>query len=133
MLIDKIFEEFKALLPDNEAYEGYCEDVVLKGSPDAVLRPNDKFELQRIIKLCSQHRIPFTACGSQTSVTGASVAHRGILISMEKFKGVEKPLDIGNGTACVKVQRVYYWRFSARDGSLWLALSRTRLVGRKFN
>ena len=30
MLIDKIFEEFKALLPDNEAYEGYCEDVVLK-------------------------------------------------------------------------------------------------------
>ena len=104
MLINEIFKEFQVLLPTDEAYEGYREDVVLKGNPEAVLRPKDKFELKRIIELCSQHRVPFTACGSQTSVTGASVAHRGILISMEKFKGFEKPLDQGNGTACVKAQ-----------------------------
>ena len=104
MKIEKIFEEFHALLPENEAYEGYREDVVLKGNPEAVLRPKDKFELQRIIKLCAQHEIPFTACGSQTSVTGASVAQRGILISMEKFKDFETPRDRADGTATVKAQ-----------------------------
>ena len=104
MRIDQIFEEFQVLLPENEAYEGYREDVVLKGTPEAVLRPKDKFELQRVIKLCAEHKVPFTACGSQTSVTGASVAQRGILISMEKFKALPKPQDNGNGTASVKVQ-----------------------------
>ena len=104
MKIEKIFEEFQALLPENEAYEGYREDVVLKGSPLAVLRPKDKFELQRIIKLCAHHEIPFTACGSQTSVTGASVAQRGILISMEKFKDFEIPKERADGTASVLTQ-----------------------------
>lgn len=104
MQLEKIFGDFKPLMPDNEAYQGYLEDVVMKGSPEAVFRPENKIELQKIILLCSQHNIHYTVCGSQTSVTGASVALRGILISMEKFKQVGEVQLRNDGTARVTSQ-----------------------------
>ena len=104
MQLEKIFKNIKFLSPSDEAYEGYREDVVMKGHPQAVFRPSNSEELQTIIHLCSQNSIPFTVCGSQTSVTGASVAMRGVLISMEKFKSVGQINIRPDGTASVHSQ-----------------------------
>lgn len=102
--ISEIFQGLSCLLPEDDGYESYLEDIVAKGRPDAVFRPATKDELKEIIARCQKHEIPFTPCGSQTSVTGASIANKGILISMEKLNqiiGIEPQSD---GTARVRVQ-----------------------------
>lgn len=102
--ISKIFHGLSFLLPDDEGYGSYLEDVVAKGHPAAVFRPTNAAELKEIIVRCKKHKIPFTPCGSQTSVTGASVATNGILISMEKLDQILQIEPQPNGTARVKVQ-----------------------------
>ncbi|MBI4126434.1 MAG: FAD-binding oxidoreductase, partial [Deltaproteobacteria bacterium] len=49
-------------------------------------------DIKEALKFCSAENIPVTFCGSQTSMTGASVATEGLLISTEKLV---KVLDIG--------------------------------------
>jgi len=102
--IAEIFKGFSFLLPADDGYESYLEDVVSRGTPEAVFRPANSSELQKIIALCARHQIPFTPCGSQTSVTGASIASRGILISMEKMNQVLNVEMIEDGTAHVRVE-----------------------------
>lgn len=45
--------------------------------PDAVIRPRDKFEVQRIVQLCAQHRMPVVAFGVGTSLEGNVAALAG--------------------------------------------------------
>ena len=102
--IQEVFQGLSFLLPSDDGYESYLEDVVMKGTPEAVFRPASVAELQGILKLCSENQIPFTPCGCQTSVTGASVALEGILISMEKLNQVLDVQKLDHGMARVRVQ-----------------------------
>ncbi|PCJ18692.1 MAG: hypothetical protein COB02_09660 [Candidatus Cloacimonadota bacterium] len=82
--ISQLFSNFQPLI--NQDTEAYHEDIVLKLKPFAVLRPKSITELQEIIKICFTNNICFTPCGNQTSVTGASVSDKSIIISTEKLK-----------------------------------------------
>lgn len=70
----------------------YAEDTMMCGAPDAVLVARDEEEVRDTLAYCGAHGIPVTFCGSQTSMTGASVPLEGLLISTEKLEGV---IDIG--------------------------------------
>ncbi|MBW7875832.1 MAG: FAD-binding oxidoreductase [Candidatus Cloacimonetes bacterium] len=80
--------KFSLLLPGMPGFEAFERDVVLKLTPEAVLRPHTKMELLEIVKICQKEKIPYTATACRTSVTGASVSDRGILISLEKLNRV---------------------------------------------
>lgn len=66
----------------------YCEDTMMLGFPDAVMVANDEQEIAEVLAFCNAKKIPVTFCGSQTSMTGASVPLEGLLISTEKLEGV---------------------------------------------
>lgn len=63
----------------------------MRGVPDAVLVARDLKDIEEALQLCHTNRTPVTFCGSQTSMTGASVAQGGLLIATERL---EKVLDI---------------------------------------
>lgn len=107
--ITQLLEELKDFSPltsKDEAIEAYEQDVVLKLTPQAVFRPSTKEELQRIIKTCNKYKVPYTPCGSQTSVTGGSVTDQGILISFEKMNKVlqDRPCDYDENCRIISSQ-----------------------------
>ena len=73
------------LFKGDEAQTPYQEDAVLKGDPEAVIRPRDLKDIQTILEYCHHHHIPVTFAGGQTSLTGSSVALKGVLIVTEKM------------------------------------------------
>ncbi|MBI2082914.1 MAG: FAD-binding oxidoreductase [Deltaproteobacteria bacterium] len=60
----------------------YLSDTVVQGDPELVYRARDSQDLTEILKYCHQEKIPVTFCGSQTSLTGSSVAFGGLLVWM---------------------------------------------------
>ena len=76
----------------NPEIERYSQDTMMQATPDAVLRARDTQEIREVLQYCNTEKIPVTFCGSQTSMTGASVTGEGLLVSTEKL---EKILDVG--------------------------------------
>lgn len=72
----------------DDRIERYCEDTMMRGSPDAVIVARDEQEISELLAYCNKNSIPVTFCGSQTSMTGASVPTEGLLISTEKLEGI---------------------------------------------
>lgn len=87
-LIKNMSESFDLIFKDDERIEHYREDTMMRGDPDAVLRARDEKEIKEALIFCNKNKIPVTFCASQTSMTGASVATEGLLISTEKLEGV---------------------------------------------
>jgi FAD/FMN-containing dehydrogenase len=79
----------RLIAADDERMESYREDTMVRGEPDAVLIARDEDELIDAMTFCNAESIPITICGSQTSMTGASIANGGLLVSTEKLEGVE--------------------------------------------
>lgn len=72
--------------------EQLSKDTVYKGHPDYVYRAHDFPETREIIAHCFAKKIPITFCGSQTSMTGSSVANEGLALSLAQKNRI---LDIG--------------------------------------
>ncbi|MBN1283210.1 MAG: FAD-binding oxidoreductase [Proteobacteria bacterium] len=72
--------------------ESFREDTMMRGSPDGLLVARDEAEIADALAFCNAGGVPVTFCASQTSMTGASVATEGLLISTEKIEGV---VDMG--------------------------------------
>ncbi|MDP2599589.1 MAG: FAD-binding oxidoreductase [Deltaproteobacteria bacterium] len=85
------------LLKGDPSIEHYSQDTMMQATPDAVLRARDVQEIKEVLQYCNAEKIPVTFCGSQTSMTGASVAGEGLLVSTEKL---EKIHDIGTLYGC---------------------------------
>jgi len=88
-LLSSLPSETAVIPSGDERLETYSEDTMFRGSPDAVLIARDAKEISEVLKYCSLNKIPVTFCGSQTSMTGASVPLEGLLISTEALEGVE--------------------------------------------
>lgn len=84
------------LIPaEDDRIERFREDTMMQGNPDAVLIARDEQEVAEALSFCNANHIPVTFCGAQTSMTGASVAREGLLISTEMLGGI---VDIGKGS-----------------------------------
>ncbi len=86
----------------DDRIEGYNHDTMMRGDPDALVRPADAQECREIVAYCHAQGIPLTFCGGHTAMTGSSVAESGFLLSIEKMTGVR---DVGmhNGHLIAKV------------------------------
>lgn len=93
----------RLIFADDDRMESYREDTMMRAEPDAVLVARDEAEVAEALRSCHAQGVPITICGSQTSMTGASVADGGLLVSTEKLEGI---VDIaeknGEHIACVR-------------------------------
>jgi len=79
------------ILTDNDNLEKYgqdeTEDFVFK--PEVVVKPKTVSQISEVMKLANAHKIPVTARGSGTGLSGAALPiHGGIIISMERFNQI---------------------------------------------
>jgi FAD/FMN-containing dehydrogenase len=75
-----------AYLTDSSGFQGHA---------DKLFTPADEAEVSAILAAAQRQKIPVTACGSRTGLTGGSVAQGGWVLSLEKFRN----LAIGQGSA----------------------------------
>lgn len=70
--------------------------------PDVVVRPADATEVSAVLQVANDRRIPVTARGSGTGLSGAAVPRNGgILVSLERMKRIIE-IDTDNHAAVVQ-------------------------------
>ncbi len=89
-LLKKIVD-INDVLTDSENLEKYgqdeTEDFIFR--PDVVVKPKTVREISEIMKLANTHKIPVTARGSGTGLSGGALPiFGGIIISMERFNQI---------------------------------------------
>ena len=91
-----LFEE-----EDLKPYE--CDGLsAYRTIPLAVALPETIEQVQRILTLCHQHRVPVVARGAGTGLSGGALPHeQGVLLSLAKFKNI---IDINPRRRIARVQ-----------------------------
>ena len=89
-----------AAIPDD-----YGQDESLTGVPQlptAVVRPGSTAEVAAVLRVADEHRIPVTARGSATGLSGAAIPlENGIVVSFERMNRVLE-IDTENHVAVVQ-------------------------------
>ena len=78
---------------DEETRLKYGKDETenLSFPSDVVLKPANREEVALILKHCNAQRIPVTAIGAQTGLSGGALCVRkGVALSMERFNKILK-------------------------------------------
>ena len=87
---------------DESVRRSYARDVSgLELVPDAVARPTSEREVAELLREAGAGRTAVTCAGGQTSTTGASIAERGILLSLRALDGV---IDLDERARTVRVR-----------------------------
>lgn len=68
--------------------------------PDAVARPREVAEVVELLRRATADRMPVTAAGGQSSMTGGSICDRGLLLSLRQM---DKIIDIDRRAMTVTV------------------------------
>ncbi|VAX11546.1 Glycolate dehydrogenase, subunit GlcD [hydrothermal vent metagenome] len=92
------------LLQDAEDTRPYeCDGLsAYKQLPTLVALPGSIEQIQRIVKLCHQYRVPIIARGAGTGLSGGALPiENGLVLSLAKFKHILN-IDAQNRTACVQ-------------------------------
>ena len=77
---------------DAAVLEGYARDASgLRFVPEALARPESRAEVVEIVRETASTGTAITPAGAQTSTTGASLASRGLLLSM---RAMDRVLDV---------------------------------------
>jgi len=106
----KILAQFRAALPaaavitrPEELYTYECDGLTnFRVRPDAVFLPSSTTEVQSILRVCHEHRIPFVARGSGTGLSGGSLpVEGGVVIGMNRMNRILE-VDLENGIMVVE-------------------------------
>ncbi|MFY0674373.1 MAG: FAD-binding protein [Bacteroidia bacterium] len=86
---------------DKEPYgKDYTEDFLFV--PEVVLIPKSTIEISKILKYCNEQRIPVTARGAGTGLSGGALpTHGGVVLSTEKLNSIIE-IDTNNYMATVE-------------------------------
>src|SRR5438876_9230068 len=104
ILSEAVLADFRAVVSENgiivernqlQTYE--CDGLTaLRALPAAVVLPRSRDEVQAIVRICAQHRIPFVARGAGTGLSGGALpAASGIVISFARMNRI-LAVDIPN-------------------------------------
>jgi glycolate oxidase len=88
-----------------EERQSYSRDEAPRGAgalPEAVVRPGDTSAVAAVMKLANEHRVPVTARGAGTGLSGGAVpVHGGIVLSLERMNRILE-IDHDNFVATVE-------------------------------
>lgn len=93
-----------AVLHNPEELHSYeCDGLsAYKTTPMLVVLPETVAQVQKVLRLCSQYRIPVVARGAGTGLSGGALPlENGILLSLARFNQI---LDIDPLNRCARVQ-----------------------------
>ncbi|MGN6224476.1 FAD-binding oxidoreductase [Pseudoxanthomonas sp.] len=90
-------------LTDADARRRYGEDNSRRYAlADAVALPGTREQVQAIVRLCREHRVPIVARGSGTSSTGAAIPYAGgVAVSFERMNRILR-IEAGDRYAVVE-------------------------------
>ncbi|MGX5730530.1 FAD-binding oxidoreductase [Pseudoxanthomonas beigongshangi] len=90
-------------LTDADARRRYGEDNSRRHAlADAVALPRTREQVQAIVRLCREHRVPIVARGSGTSSTGAAIPYAGgVAVSFERMNRILR-IEAGDRYAVVE-------------------------------
>jgi len=109
-LSEEILRQFAATVGDggmiverNQLQTYECDGLTaLRTVPSAVLLPRSRDEVQAIVRLCAQHKIPFVARGAGTGLSGGALpAAGGIVLSFARMNRI-LAVDIPNQRVTVE-------------------------------
>jgi glycolate oxidase len=84
-----------------------------KGAPDAVALPVRTEQVQAVVKLCREARVPIVPRGSGTGLIGGAMApHGGVMVSMNRM-GAILEVDLPNRCATVQPGLINLWLSNA--------------------
>jgi FAD/FMN-containing dehydrogenase len=87
---------------DPDVRNAHSRDVSgLELVPEGVARAADAKDVIDLVSECAVNRTAVTAAGSQTSMTGASITDRGVLLSM---RGMDRIVDIDPARRIARVE-----------------------------
>jgi len=88
---------------ENQLQTYECDGLTnMRAMPSAVVLPRNAAQVQAIIRLCDQHRIPFVARGAGTGLSGGALpALGGIVISFARMNRILE-IDIPNQRVVVE-------------------------------
>ena len=107
---DKLFDRFEKELGEDvissseEVLETYSRDETrgLQAYPEAVVKARDVDQIQRVVQLANERRIPVTPRGLGYGLSGGAVpVHGGIVISMERM---DQPLELDLDNLMARVE-----------------------------
>jgi FAD/FMN-containing dehydrogenase len=79
---------------------------VFEPSPSAVALPRSTEEVARLLRLCSEHRLPVVPSGGRTGLAAGAVAARGeIVVSLSRMRRMD-PVDVLGATVRVQAGAV---------------------------
>jgi glycolate oxidase len=94
----------KGIVSERNQLQTYeCDGLAaLRTLPGAVVLPRSAEEVQRVVRICARHRIPFVARGAGTGLSGGALpAAGGVVISMSKMTRILS-VDIPNQRVTVE-------------------------------
>ncbi len=89
------------LITDPQTLARFARDTVYLGHPDFVHIAGDWQVVREVMREANAKKMPVTFCGSQTSMTGASVADSGIALSLQKQNRIHDLIPKEDGALLV--------------------------------
>src|SRR5262245_49586173 len=93
--------------------------TLYKAAPDAVVLPTSTAEVQAIVRLCREERVPIVPRGLGTGLIGGATApHGGVMVSMTRMTQILE-LDLANRCATVQPGLINLWLTDAVRDRGW--------------
>jgi glycolate oxidase len=93
--------------------------TLYKAAPDAVALPTSTAEVQAIVRLCREARVPIVPRGSGTGLIGGATAPQGgVMVSMTRMTQILE-LDLANRCATVQPGLINLWLTNAVRDRGW--------------
>ena len=128
-----IGQSFVFLDQETRNQYGHDETEDYNFPPAVVLKPGTAQEISEILKIANYHKIPVTAIGGQTGLSGGALCiHKGIGLSMQRFNKIiqidEKNLQVTVEPAvitqvlreAVAEKNLFYPPDPSSQGSCWI-------------
>lgn len=81
--------EANLLTDPADCYAYACDNSRKAFPPEAVAFASETFQVQQILKLCNEYRVPLTPRGRGTGTAGGSVPERGgVVLSLERMRRI---------------------------------------------
>jgi len=92
-----------------EVLEAYSKDFSLapQGAPDYVVKPKDAQEVQKVIKVANEHRLPVVPTSSGAHFQGATIPRRGGIVI--DLSGMSQILEIDELNRRVRIEAGVTW------------------------
>ncbi|MBN2089725.1 FAD-binding oxidoreductase [candidate division KSB1 bacterium] len=89
--LKKIVGEKYVITPEMPVYHAYTfgDATLYRSRPEVVIYPGSVAEIQKIVQLAANHKIPVTTGAGLTGLSGGAITYKGILLILMRLRSVK--------------------------------------------